>query len=227
MVPTYSRRRPGSPSNAFLGSALDIPRVANGSMTTQTLDKPKALLRREALSRRRALDPLMRGAFSARLVEEGLRLARLWRPRAVSAFHPIGDEPDALALLAALAEDGFATALPVTARAAPLTFRSWRPGDPMRPGAMNIPEPPPEAVEIVPDLLFTPLSAFDRRGHRLGYGAGHYDRTLAELRARGPIRTVGVAYSVSEVDVVPDEPHDQRLDYILTERELIDARDAG
>ena len=47
------------------------------------------------------------------------------------------------------------------------------------------------------------------------------------MRARGPIRAVGVAYSVSEVDAVPDEPHDQRLDYILTERELIDARDAG
>jgi 5-formyltetrahydrofolate cyclo-ligase len=92
---------------------------------------------------------------------------------------------------------------------------------------MNIPEPAPEAGDVEPDMLFIPLSAFDRRGHRIGYGAGHYDRTLAGLRARGPILAVGVAYSVCEVEAVPNEPHDQRLDYILTESELIDARDIG
>src|SRR5271170_7829168 len=106
-VPTYLRRRPGSPSNGFLGSALDASRVANGSMTT--LADPKVILRRCALSRRRALDPDRRLAFSARLVHEGLRLARLFTPRVVSGFHPIGDEPDALALLGALADEGFTT----------------------------------------------------------------------------------------------------------------------
>jgi 5-formyltetrahydrofolate cyclo-ligase len=224
-VPTYLRRRPGSPSNGFLGSALDVSRVANDSMTT--LADPKAYLRRSALSRRRALDARVRRAFSARLVDEGMRLARLWNPGVVSAFYPIGDEPDALALLRALADEGFTTALPVTARGRPLTFRRWRPGDATFPGPMNIPEPPPEAGDVAPDLLFTPLAAFDRRGHRIGYGAGHYDRTLAGLRARGRIHAVGVAYSVCEVEAVPDEPHDQRLDFILTESELIDARDFG
>src|SRR5271154_4901052 len=101
MVPTYSRRRPGSPSNGFLGSALDASRVANDLMTTHALVHSKALLRRSALSRRRALDPGMREAFSARLVEEGPRLVRLGSPRVVSAFPPIGDEPDTLALLRA------------------------------------------------------------------------------------------------------------------------------
>ena len=72
--------------------------------------------------------------------------------------------------------------------------------------------------------MFTPLAAFDRRGHRIGFGAGHYDRTLARLRAKGPIHAVGVAYSVSEVEAAPDEPHDEPLDFILTEKELIDAR---
>ena len=69
-----------------------------------------------------------------------------------------------------------------------------------------------------------PLAAFDRRGHRIGYGAGHYDRTLKRLRAAGPIHAVGVAYSVCEVAAVPDEPHDEPLDFILTEREWIAAR---
>jgi 5-formyltetrahydrofolate cyclo-ligase len=192
-----------------------------------TLADPKAHLRRSALSRRRALDPQRRVAFSTRLVDEGLRLARLFTPRVVSGFHPIGDEPDALALLLALANEDFTTALPVTSRGLPLTFRRWRPGEATIPGPMNIPEPMPAAGEVEPDMLFIPLSAFDRRGHRIGYGAGHYDRTLAGLRARGPILAVGVAYSVCEVAAVPNEPHDQRLDFILTESELIDARDIG
>jgi 5-formyltetrahydrofolate cyclo-ligase len=192
-----------------------------------TLADPKAYLRRKALARRRALDPQRRIGFSTRLVDEGLRLARLLTPRVVSGFHPIGDEPDALALLLALANEGFTTALPVTSRGLPLTFRKWRPGETTIPGPMNIPEPAPEAGDVEPDMLFIPLSAFDRRGHRIGYGAGHYDRTLAGLRARGPILAVGVAYSVCEVEAVPNEPHDQRLDYILTESELIDARDIG
>jgi 5-formyltetrahydrofolate cyclo-ligase len=196
-------------------------------MTIPALADRKSLLRRRALSRRRGLDPSLRLAFSARLVVEGVRLARLWRPRVASAFYPIRDEPDTLALLAALAEEGIATALPVTvSRSAPLTFRLWRPGDPTVAGAMNIPEPTGRAEAVDPDLLFVPLAAFDRRGRRIGYGAGHYDRTLARLRAAKPIHAVGVAYAVSEVEAVPSESHDQPLDFILTENELIDARGA-
>jgi 5-formyltetrahydrofolate cyclo-ligase len=187
--------------------------------------EPKSLLRRQALARRRSLDPQTRALLTARLAEEGLACARRWGARAVSAFSPIGEEPDALALLAALAAEGFATALPVTvSRAAPLTFRLWRVGDPTVPGAMNIPEPRPEAPAVDPDLLFVPLAVFDRRGHRIGYGAGHYDRTLKRLRAAGSVRAVGVAYSVCEVAAVPDEAHDEPLDFILTEREWIAAR---
>ncbi len=187
--------------------------------------EPKSLLRQRALARRRSLDPQTRALLTGRLVEEGLACARQWRARIVSAFSPIGDEPDALALLQALGAEGFATALPVTvARSAPLTFRLWRVGDPTVAGALDIREPTPEAPAVDPDLLFVPLAAFDRRGHRIGYGAGHYDRTLKRLRAAGPIRAVGVAYSVCEIAAVPDEAHDEPLDFILTEREWIVAR---
>lgn len=185
----------------------------------------KARLRNEALARRRLVGADLRAAFAVRLAQEGPRLARDFGARVASAFHPIWGEPDTLPLLAALADAGLATALPVTvSRAAPLTFRLWRPGEATVPGEMNIPEPAPEAPELEPDLLFVPLSAFDRRGHRIGFGAGHYDRTLARLRAKGRVMAVGIAYSVSEVPRAPDEPHDQRLDFILTETELIDAR---
>ncbi|MDE3177228.1 MAG: 5-formyltetrahydrofolate cyclo-ligase, partial [Pseudomonadota bacterium] len=106
----------------------------------------------------------------------------------------------------------------------PLRFRRWRPGEPTAPGQMRIPEPTAQAPELEPDLLFVPLAAFDRRGHRIGYGAGHYDCTLARLRARKPIVAVGVAYAACEVAAVPHEAHDQPLDYILTEAELIAVR---
>ena len=180
------------------------------------------MLRREALARRKALAPGTRAAFTCRLVAEGLRLARLWSPAVVSAFHPIRDEPDALALLAALGEAGFETALPVVAgRGSHLLFRLWRPGEPTVPGPMAIPEPLELAPAVEPDLLFVPLACFDRRGHRIGYGAGYYDRTLERLRATKPIHAVGVAHGVCEVAAVPYEAHDQTLDAIVTDQETI------
>lgn len=188
----------------------------------------KSQLRQNALSLRRALDPATRALLTDRLIERGVDYARDVGAHVVSAFSPIRDEPDAVALLAALGAQGFKTALPITVGAGkPLVFRLWRPGDPTVRGALDIPEPTPEAAAVDPDLLFVPLAAFDRRGHRVGYGAGHYDRTLHRLRAAGLTRTVGVAYSVCEVAAVPDEAHDERLDFILTEREWIDARGAG
>jgi 5-formyltetrahydrofolate cyclo-ligase len=163
-----------------------------------------------------------RAAFRQRLADEGLRLARLWRPLVVSAFHTLRDEPDTLGLLGALAGQGFATALPVVVgRGAPLTFRLWRPGDPTRLAAMSIAEPLEGAPAVDPDLLFVPLACFDRRGHRIGYGAGYYDRTLARLRAMKSIHAVGVAYGVCEVAAVPYEAHDQSLDAIVTDQETL------
>jgi 5-formyltetrahydrofolate cyclo-ligase len=185
----------------------------------------KTDLRRDALARRAALAPEIRAMFSRRLVAEGLALARRFDAASVSVFYPIRDEPDTLALLDALSARGFTTALPVTgARGEALVFRRWRPGEPTIPGQMRIPEPSADAPALDPDLVFTPLAVFDRRGHRIGYGAGHYDRTLAGLRARKRVAAVGVAYSVSEVEEIPVEPHDEPLDFILTEIELIEAK---
>jgi len=185
----------------------------------------KAALRNEALRQRGALDPSVRESFAARLAEQGLAIARRIHANAVSVFLPIRDEPDTLPLIAALSAHGFRTALPVTvSREAPLIFRQWRPGDPTRPAGMKIREPLASAEALAPDLLFVPLACFDRRGHRIGFGAGHYDRSLAALRAAGPVTAVGVAFSAAQAAEIPDEPHDQRLDFVLTERELIDCR---
>ena len=89
---------------------------------------------------------------------------------------------------------------------------------------MKIAEPLREALEVTPDLLFVPLAAFDRAGNRIGYGAGFYDRKLRQLRAMKPVCAVGVAYAAQEFPAIPSESHDESLDYVLTERGLIDCR---
>jgi 5-formyltetrahydrofolate cyclo-ligase len=69
-----------------------------------------------------------------------------------------------------------------------------------------------------------PLVAFDRAGHRVGYGAGYYDLTLVRLRAGKQITAVGLAFAVQEIPGVPTTKRDARLDLVLTEKEIIDFR---
>jgi len=185
----------------------------------------KSALRLEALARRRSQPLQAAAAFATRLAVAGLDLVNRLKPRHVSAYFSLPDEPSTLPLLERLCAAGVSTALPVTGpRGSPLVFRLWRPGDPTVKGRMGIAEPPPTADEVAPDLLFVPLAAFDRSGHRIGYGAGYYDRTLAELRAKKPICAVGVAYATQAIPKVPHEAHDETLDFVITELELIDCR---
>ena len=167
-----------------------------------------------------------RARLANRLLSEGVRIALLRQASVVSAFHSIREEPDTLALLAALSDQRFATALPaVVGPARHLEFRLWRPGDPALVGRMGIPEPLDSSTVVEPDLLFVPLACFDRRGHRIGYGAGYYDRSLERLRAMKDVFAVGVAYGVCEIGAVPYEAHDQPLDVILTDQETIVIRE--
>jgi len=126
-----------------------------------------------------------------------------------------------------LAEAGARLALPVTPpRGAdePVRFHLWSTGEILHVSAFGVHEPHPGNEVVEPDLVLLPLLAFDRRGGRLGYGAGHYDRTLERLRAVKPIRAIGLAFAAQEVERVPTGPHDQPLDAILTERAYIEVR---
>ena len=134
-----------------------------------------------------------------------------------AAYYPINNELDPLPAMTALGAAGWRTALPVVVEGtAVLLYRAWRPGDATRPGAFGIQEPLPEADQLTPDVVLAPLLAFDRRGGRLGFGAGYYDATLQALRSRGPVIAIGLAFETQEVDHVPTEPHDQRLDAVAT-----------
>ena len=103
-------------------------------------------------------------------------------------------------------------------------MRAWAFGEPLASGVWGIREPGPDAPEVDPDILLVPLLAFDRRGHRIGYGAGYYDMTIAALRAKKPIVAVGIAFAAQEIAQCPTTPRDARLDLVLTEREVIDLR---
>ncbi len=186
----------------------------------------KADVRAAALARRDAVPEAERKAFASRLAAIGPRIVVDFAPAtaglAVGLFSAIGSEPDLSGLADALAQAGVVTALPVTVgRTEPLVFRRWSPGDRLLAGPLRVPQPAAEAAPIEPDLLFVPLAAFDRRGHRIGYGGGHYDRTLAMLRAGKPVRAIGVAFATQEVLFVPSETHDQPLDLVVTDRETL------
>ena len=186
----------------------------------------KQQMRTAALVLRSAMPAATRAALARRLLDDGGALAARCGARTVSLFWPIRGEPDVLPLLAALARHGLITALPVTgARGTPLVFRAWQPGDPQVEGPMHIPEPAPHLPAVEPDLLFVPLTVYDAQGHRIGYGAGHYDCSLQRLRLLKPVTAVGVAFAQTQVANVPHERHDQRLDFVLTENGLMACRE--
>ena len=157
-----------------------------------------------------------------------LPLSRFSRFRIVAAYRPQGSELDPLPVLEAILgfDPGFATpVLPVALdKTSPLSFRHWNPQDRLVPDAFGIPSPPASAPLLVPNLVIAPMLAFDRKGGRLGQGAGHYDRTLANLRKVRPVFMLGLAFAGQELDAIPQERHDQRLDAILTETEYIEVR---
>jgi len=139
-------------------------------------------------------------------------------PSVISGFFPIRSEIDVRPLLSIIANRGHRTALPVvTGRNDPLQFREWVEGDRFEEGWGGIGEPLASAPLVRPDVLLVPLLQVDAEGYRLGYGAGHYDRTLAVLRRSGRAVAVGTCYAGQRVHSVPREPHDLPLDWLLTE----------
>jgi len=184
----------------------------------------KAELRRAAAARRDDLPAETRAAAAEALAARPFPLP-IAPGAIVSGFMPLKSEINPLQLMRRLAASGAQLALPVIAgRGKPLIMRSWNFGDELGCGQWNIREPKPEAAEVEPDILLVPLLAFDRGGHRIGYGAGYYDMTIARLRARKPIIAMGLGFAAQEVSAVPATQRDARLDLVLTEKEVIDLR---
>jgi 5-formyltetrahydrofolate cyclo-ligase len=184
----------------------------------------KTELRREMLARREALPPAERAAAAQAIAARGMPVT-LNADMIVSGYSPLKSEISPIPLLRRCADAGAALALPVVqGRGQPLAMRAWSFGDELAAGVWGIREPKPDALEIFPDIVIVPLLAFDRAGYRLGYGAGYYDLTLARLRAMKPVIAVGIAFATQEIAEVPKTSFDQRLDFVLTEREIIEVK---
>lgn len=136
------------------------------------------------------------------------------RGRALAGYMPMRTEIDPLPAMAA--HDGPVGVPVILGAGQPLRFREWSPGAAMVPGEFGA-LIPAEGAWVEPEVLIVPMVAFDARGYRLGYGGGFYDRTLEGLRAKRPTRAVGFAFAAQEVEEVPIEPTDQRLDAVVTE----------
>ena len=181
-------------------------------------------LRSRALSRRDLLTVEQRVASAEAAAAIPIQLEI--RPGTIVAgYSPINSEIDPFPLMRALEKSGAELALPVIVkRDHPLIFRSWSPDEGLVRGSYGIFQPSSDAPDVDPDIVLVPLAAFDKAGHRIGYGRGYYDRTLHELRAMKKITVIGIAFAVQEIEIVPRLPHDEQLDCVLTERELIDLR---
>jgi 5-formyltetrahydrofolate cyclo-ligase len=194
--------------------------------SADTVPGQKEALRNEALARRDALPAAERQAAADAIAARAFPI--LVPPGAiVSGFMPMRSEINPLPLLKRLAAQGAKLALPAVAgRGKPLIMRAWEFGSPLDAGVWGIRQPKADEPEADPDILIVPLLAFDRSGHRIGYGAGYYDLTINRLRGIKPVTAIGIAFAAQEIPHVPTTERDARLDLVLTEREIIDCRKA-
>jgi 5-formyltetrahydrofolate cyclo-ligase len=144
---------------------------------------------------------------------------------AVALYWPMRHEISPLILAEHLHQKKYELCLPIAPeKNAPLQFRHWAPEDQLHKGRYGINEPLQKSPLVMPAVLLVPLLAFDKTGARLGMGAGYYDRTLKSLRLTSSIKAYGFAYSFQEVDSLPQELHDERLDAVITEKAIVMAR---
>lgn len=194
--------------------------TAGSEDLAKDLDDAKAIARKHAKAQRAEAVVPGAGVELAAGFFAGIELSAA---QVVSVFWPLEGEIDTLPLMKGLHERRCQVVLPVMQGAGlPLIFRTWSPGDKLDPAGYGTQEPRADKPLADPSLLVVPLLAFDRHGYRLGYGGGFYDRTLQRLRAAASVTTVGIAFAGQEVAAVPRGPYDQRLDFIVTEREVIE-----
>jgi len=181
----------------------------------------KRELRKEALARRDALDPQWRIEASLAMAETA-RLHIRPEPRdIVSGFWPMRSEVDVRPMMHGLAEGGARLCLPAIIDKTTIVFRELVRGAALIDTGYGTSGPGPEAEVLEPSIMLVPLAAFDARGHRIGYGAGFYDRAIARLQDAGHSpRLVGIAFDCQEISIVPDEPHDAIIPEIITESGL-------
>jgi 5-formyltetrahydrofolate cyclo-ligase len=190
----------------------------------EAVSSQKSELRTEALAKRDALPAAERQQGAETIAARPFPIA-ITPGTIVSGFMPMRSEINPLPLLRKLAPQGAQFALPVIqGRGKPLLMRAWSFGAPLEARQWGIKEPANDAPVVDPDILIVPLACFDRAGHRIGYGAGYFDKTIRALRAKKSVTAVGLAFAAQEIPRVPATAFDEKLNLVLTEREVIDLR---
>ncbi len=184
-------------------------------MADEAMEAAKAALRKEARAIRAALPATERAAAAEAASRHFLDSVSRAPEAVVACYWPIRDELDCRPILVALMEAGQPVCLPVTQGDAPLVMRRWVDGEPLYPSGFGTLAPSELAPVATPDIVIIPLLGFDATGTRLGYGKGHYDRTLALMERRPTL--VGLAFSAQEFEAIPRAEHDLPLDAIVTE----------
>jgi 5-formyltetrahydrofolate cyclo-ligase len=180
----------------------------------------KSALRQSFMERRLQLLPNDRVSAAEAVSAAFFQNVPLKAETVVAGYWPIKAELDALLLMRALLGKGHKCALPhVTGEGAPLLFRNWDENTPMVTGKYGLTEPANHET-LLPDIILVPVLAFDATGHRLGYGMGFYDRTLARLKKQKPIRAIGLAYEMQLYNGLPVEANDVKMDMIITDRNV-------
>ena len=181
----------------------------------------KAALRQDLLQKRMEISPAARLKAAEAMCEAFFEHVSISAGMIVAGYWPIRNEIDDIILLRRLLQKGTYCALPcIEKQNKPLVFRPWNESTLMTVGNFSIPEPTGGGAALTPDIVIVPMAAFDMQRHRLGYGAGYYDRTLAQLKAERNILAVGVAYDTQVLPRLPIEENDVRMDMIITDKKV-------
>lgn len=177
----------------------------------------KTHIRHDMLVKRLAIPELERVTVSVDFMRKTLAYLKKKHFHSVAGYFPIKGEIDVLPLLEALHDHGMTCALPIIPRQGHVMhFRRWHPGMKLGLDKFGIGEPPESAHEVVPDVMIVPLLAYDKGNHRIGYGGGYYDATIAEFRKQNPVlHTVGCAYKWQKLVRLPVAELDTPLDKII------------
>ncbi len=164
--------------------------------------------------------------WSMDAAENFINAVPIFQKAIVSVYYPIGSEIDPSPLVEKLWQNNIVVCLPcIESGERALKFALWTRQGKLETAKFGTTEPIDKTIFYDPDIVIVPLLAFDQQGNRMGYGQGHYDETLGQLRRKKNILAVGLAYAEQAVLLaLPTEPHDQKLDMVITPQRVFDFR---
>ena len=136
----------------------------------------------------------------------------------IGGYYAYNYEINIMSILEKFEKLDYSVSLPKINKNSKMNFFHWSTKDPMKVNKYGIPEPVSLKIKW-PDILLVPLLAYDASLNRIGYGGGFYDRYIARIKRKKNIITIGLAYSFQKVKKIPNNRHDMKLDFVITEKD--------